>query len=168
MAASTKKKVNTKKSALKKSSVKKSSTAKKAADKTIKTSRTKTKKNKAADDKANHKTVDQKEFKMSEGDESASDQVANNVFVLNPNLAINGAADFHKTLTELSEMGENVIFDASALEMIDTASFQLLLAFVFTINGAGLSLSWLNPSDVLLERADILGLTEALCLKELA
>ena len=86
----------------------------------------------------------------------------NNVVVLNSTLVINEAALFHKTLVDLSTAGTPVVFDASAVDIIDTAIFQLLLAFVTSMKSSGVSLTWLNPSDAFIERVDIMGLTESL------
>ena len=49
---------------------------------------------------------------------------------------------------------------------MDTAIFQLLLAFVTSIKLSGVSLTWLNPSEAFIERADIMGLTESLDLSK--
>lgn len=162
MTAPKKKRSVTKKKAVKKVSAAKKGATKKAPVKAKKNNGVTAKKNKAEENISTEKSKPQPIADT----KSDSPRTEENIFVLKSNLAINGAADFHKTLSELSEKAEPVVFDASAVENIDTAIFQLLLAFALTVKQAGSRIQWLNPSDEFLERADTLGLTDALCLKE--
>ncbi len=63
--------------------------------------------------------------------------------------------------------GKNLTIDASAVDDIDTAGLQLLLSFVKTVNEAGRSVNWQQPSETLMTAVketslkDALGVTEA-------
>jgi ABC-type transporter Mla MlaB component len=64
------------------------------------------------------------------------------------------------------ELPHDVMLDASAVERIDTATLQLLAAFVATRAGAGRVVRWRLPSESLVHAADRLGLHTALRLAE--
>ena len=164
MTTPAKKKHSAKKTAVKKASANKKGAGKKSVVKKQGTTGS------SADNKPINKQMLEKDAVKSENktkpDKTINPTQKDNVFVLKSNLAINEAAMLHKTLSELSESGEPVVFDASDVEMIDTAIFQLLLAFVLTVKRNEISVGWLKSSAVFLERAEILGLTEALCLIE--
>lgn len=85
-------------------------------------------------------------------------------FVLDAVMVINEAKELHKKLNELSKSKGMVTLDASTVEMIDTASLQLLLAFVATMKIKKSHLRWKNPSQNFLDRASILNLVDGLCL----
>ena len=163
MTVPTKKKVSTKKTDVKKANINKKTASKKI---TVKKKATASATDTQTANQQTSENMTIKHEKKPVSDETADVKQKDNIFVLNSNLTINQAALFHKTLSELAESGETVTFDASGVDMIDTAIFQLLLVFVLTIKSNGISLGWLQPSDVFRERADILGLTEALCLAE--
>jgi len=82
--------------------------------------------------------------------------------VLSAVVVINDVKTLHEDLSNLSTSQETVTLDASKVEMIDTAAFQLLLAFVSTMSKKNIGLVWKDPSDTFLERASILDLTDAL------
>ena len=58
--------------------------------------------------------------------------------------------------TPLYEMGRK------AVEMIDTAVLQLLFAFTKKVQAGNHQISWKNPSDEFVSRADLLGLSHHL------
>ena len=55
-----------------------------------------------------------------------------------------------------------VEIDASKVEIIDTAILQLLFSFVLSLKEKNVKLSWYKPTEGLLNKASILGLTEQL------
>ena len=75
-------------------------------------------------------------------------------------LVINNAEKIHIQLKELLKKKQGIIIDASAIEMIDTAIFQLLLSFIIKLHSLNIKVSWLNPSAEILSRAHTLGLIE--------
>ena len=80
--------------------------------------------------------------------------------ILEPVLVIKDAEKTHALLKELIEKKQDIIIDASAIEMIDTAILQLLLSFTIKLRSLNIKASWLNPSAEILSRAHTLGLTE--------
>ena len=84
--------------------------------------------------------------------------------ILNTVQVINEAATLRESLKRLSEEKQTVTIDASQVEMIDTAAFQLLIAFVVTMNKKSQKFIWKDPSKEFLERASLLDLTAVLCL----
>lgn len=81
---------------------------------------------------------------------------------LESSLVINKASEVYALLEKLSVNGGAVEIDASKVEVIDSAILQLLLAFVLSLKEKGISLSWHKPSEGMLSKASILGLTEQL------
>lgn len=55
--------------------------------------------------------------------------------------------------------------DGSELQRLDTAAIQLLLAFTTKLGSKETNFSWQSPSPALLKTADLLGLKEALSIK---
>lgn len=80
--------------------------------------------------------------------------------ILDSVLVINDAEKIHVLLKNLIEKKQNIIIDASAIEMIDTAILQLFLSFSIKLRSLNIKSSWLNPSAEMLSRAHTLGLTE--------
>lgn len=87
-------------------------------------------------------------------------------YVLDSVLVINNAHTMHEQFIALIKTKKNVVIDASSVEMVDTSILQLLLAFVKKLHAEDLKVSWMNPSNELLSRAEMLNLTEKLCLTE--
>ena len=159
MASSEKKKSANKKTVVKKTS-KKKAPVKKAAVKKSKPVDTPVVKSKSVEKKTHDKGATKAASEVKVKPQEFAQE--NDIVVLKSTLAINEAAQFHKTLVELSDAGKPIVFDVSGVDNIDTAIFQLLHAFVTSIKSSGVSLTWLNPSEAFIERADILGLTESL------
>ena len=84
-------------------------------------------------------------------------------------LTIQSVAADHKDLSErITEIEAPVQIDASAVEEIDTAGMQLLLALVNEFNTQSVKAEWQSPSEVLIQTASILGMSEALALPKAA
>lgn len=84
-------------------------------------------------------------------------------------LAIRSVAADHKDLSErITEIEAPVQIDVSAVEEIDTAGMQLLLALVNEFNTQSVKSEWQSPSEVLSQTASILGMSEALALPKAA
>lgn len=87
---------------------------------------------------------------------------ASNRLVLESSLVINNASVFYESLKKLAADEQTIEIDASKVEIIDSAILQLLFAFVLDLSEKHISLSWHKPSENLLHKASILGLTENL------
>ncbi len=74
--------------------------------------------------------------------------------------AINNAKALHEEFGKFID--DDVKIDASAVEMIDTAVFQLLYAFVIKVTSSNHKVEWINPSDEFISRARLLGLSRHL------
>lgn len=81
---------------------------------------------------------------------------------LESSLVINKASDIFETLKKLDASGQTVEIDASKVEIIDSAILQLLFAFALSLKEKDVKLSWYKPTESLLNKASILGLTEQL------
>lgn len=79
--------------------------------------------------------------------------------VLESSLVINKASEVYDALKKLSASGDAVEIDASKVETIDSAILQLLLAFVLSLKDRRINLSWHKPSEGMLYKASVLGLT---------
>lgn len=60
---------------------------------------------------------------------------------------------------------DQIVFDAGAIEAIDTSGVQMLLALIEDLNSRQVDFSWQNPNDLLRESAKNLGLSEQLQLQ---
>ena len=74
---------------------------------------------------------------------------------------INNAKALHQVLADIDNNCD-VNIDASSVEMIDTAVLQLLFAFVKKVQSGHHKVSWDNPSDEFVSRAELLGLSQHL------
>lgn len=82
--------------------------------------------------------------------------------VLEPVLVIDNVKILYEKFNFVIQKKSNVIIDASAIKMIDTAMLQLLIAFVRKLQSQGVKILWSKPSDELLSRAKLLNLKEHL------
>ena len=130
-----------KKSATKKRVVKKKSTGKSPATKSAV-------KKKVA--KKNQKPMSKKPVK------------AGNKIVLKAVLAINDAKALYVELGKKLETKKDISIDASAVEMVDTAILQLLLAFTQKSQLQNIAVKWVKPSQEFLSRSETLNLTKLL------
>ena len=92
---------------------------------------------------------------------SVNKPVAAHTLVLDSVVVINDAKSLYQTLAEIDN-DSDVTIDASAVEMIDTAVLQLLFAFAKKVQAGNHHISWTNPSDEFVSRADLLGLSHHL------
>ncbi|NNL06549.1 MAG: STAS domain-containing protein [Gammaproteobacteria bacterium] len=92
---------------------------------------------------------------------SVKKTVATRTLTLDSVVVINDARSLYQTLAEIYN-DSDVTIDASAVEMIDTAVLQLLFAFTKKVQAGNHQISWKNPSDEFVSRADLLGLSHHL------
>ena len=85
---------------------------------------------------------------------------------LDPVLVISNAQTLHVQLGALLDTKQNITIEAFAVEMVDTAILQLLLAFVIKIKAQGRKIIWIKPSEELIRRATTLNLQTGLGLDE--
>lgn len=85
--------------------------------------------------------------------------------ILDSVLVINDAKSLMQKINQLVESNDDISIDASAVEMIDTAILQLLLAATIKIRSSNHKINWINPSDKFISNASLLGLTESLGIK---
>jgi len=82
--------------------------------------------------------------------------------ILNPVLVINNAKSLIQDFSKLAATNKDIYIDASAVEMIDTAILQLLLAFTIKVKSTNNKINWINPSDKFISNASLLGLSKQL------
>ncbi|MCW8923623.1 MAG: STAS domain-containing protein [Gammaproteobacteria bacterium] len=87
---------------------------------------------------------------------------ASNRLELDSSLVINKASDIYEQLKSVDTSGQSIEIDASKVEAIDTAILQLIFAFALNLKEKDIKLSWYKPTEGLLNKASILGLTEQL------
>jgi ABC-type transporter Mla MlaB component len=80
------------------------------------------------------------------------------------NSTVKDAVALKQTLLALKTSPDPIVLDGSAVERVDTATLQLLCAFVRERLGSDKEVSWHAPSAALREASKLLGLTELLCL----
>ena len=77
-------------------------------------------------------------------------------------LTIAQAADLHQQLRQAMEASSTVEVVADKIEKVDTAGLQLIIAALREIEKAGGHMVWKQPSPVLLDAANTLGMTSSL------
>lgn len=82
------------------------------------------------------------------------------ILVLGPALTIGNAESLRTELLALIEGGGDVGFDGSAVEAVDTAGMQLLVAFRRALQNGNRKLAWSGCSPVLMDVSGLLGLQE--------
>ena len=87
---------------------------------------------------------------------------SSNRIELESSLVINKASKIFESLKKLDASGKTIEIDASKVEIIDSAILQLLFAFVLSLKEKNIKWSWYKPTESLLNKASILGLTERL------
>jgi len=113
--------------------------------------------------KKSGKTSDQKKKALKKsGNKKTDASTGERKYVLDSVLVINNAQTIHGQLTALINAKQNIVIDASSVEMADTSILQLLLSFVKKIHTQNLKVRWENPSHELLSRAEMLDLKERL------
>jgi anti-anti-sigma regulatory factor len=81
---------------------------------------------------------------------------------LDARLTIMQAADLHRTLTARLASGGPVAVDGARVEEIDTSILQLLTSLWRTSLERGISCTWHGVSDVLRQKAALIGVAELL------
>jgi anti-anti-sigma regulatory factor len=81
---------------------------------------------------------------------------------LDARLTIVQAADLHRTLVARVASGGPLAIDGSRVEEIDTSILQLLTSLWRTSMERGISCTWHGVSDVLRQRAALIGVAEML------
>lgn len=84
---------------------------------------------------------------------------------LEPALDIAHVGQLKAALSACPEDCEALIFDAQAVERVDAAGLQLLLAFVRQCQSRPITVSWASASTTLADGAAGLGLAQALQLQ---
>jgi len=79
-------------------------------------------------------------------------------FILGPALTISGAETLRAELLAMVESGGDVCVDGSAVETVDTAGMQVLVAFRRALQGRNRSLNWSGCSPALMDVSGLLGL----------
>lgn len=97
---------------------------------------------------------------MAEG--SSKSRTRSRVLRLPARLGIADVAAVKPVLTDALDGGRPVILDAAAVEHVDGAGLQLLLAFHAAMQAAGRRLDWKGPSPALLEAAGLAGVRDTL------
>ena len=77
-------------------------------------------------------------------------------------LVINDVHTMYAQLETMLESKQNITIDGSAVEMLDTAILQLLLAFVFKIKAQNREVIWIKPSAEMISRVTTLNLQKQL------
>jgi len=77
-------------------------------------------------------------------------------------LGIQQVSDLKTELESAVSTGNGVLLDASAVESVDAAGLQLLVAFVQHAGLKKCMFEWRSPSDAFVETAEIMGLSAAL------
>jgi len=98
--------------------------------------------------------------------EVAGDSVDDRL-VLPENLTIGEVGDYHEMLLHYLDRESAVRIDGQALQVIDGAGMQLLLAFVKDAVARSLDVHWIGASSRLLGSARQLGVSKAMQLDQL-
>ena len=80
------------------------------------------------------------------------------------NCTVKDSAALKASLCAVADVNESVVLDAGGVERIDTATVQLLCAFVRDRAGRNQSVAWQHASSALLEAARLLGVQSLLAL----
>lgn len=78
---------------------------------------------------------------------------------------IAGVSPFYEFLRSLGDE-QTLVFKADEVERIDTATLQLLVAFVRDATNRQVSVNWQSPSAVIYEAAALLGVSNELGLED--
>lgn len=82
------------------------------------------------------------------------------LYVLESVLSINTLNQLYDDFIVLSDHQGGVNIDASSVEKVDTASVQMILAFFRKKKQQSFSVQWLSPSEELINKISLLGLSE--------
>ncbi len=106
------------------------------------------------------------EVAMQTGTESAESNVADDgVLRLPVQCLLRDAVEYRQRLLDCV-YAETVLIDVAAVERIDTAFMQVLLAFARSRSDSGEKITWLNINPVFTEATQILGLRAEMALPD--
>ncbi len=88
--------------------------------------------------------------------------IANKSIVLDSVLTINHAKALLQEFNQLLKKNGDINIDVSAVEMIDTAMLQMLLAISNKVRSSEHEVHWINPSDIFISNVSLLGLSKLL------
>lgn len=80
------------------------------------------------------------------------------IIELETTLGIADARRLYERLAAMLKEKREVVFDASRIEMVDTAVLQLVVVFMQTMQDAGVAVRWQSPSEALRRTAALLDL----------
>lgn len=109
-----------------------------------------------------------KTLKRKRGTAAADAAAAAPALALASSCTVKDAADLKIALCGLLQSPQRVVLDASNVERIDTATLQLLFAFVRDRRACGLQVTWQGSSAALLDAADLLDMRVQLGLGDAA
>ena len=95
---------------------------------------------------------------------SVAVEASQSEIALNSNCTVKDAVVLKRSLMALKDAQDTVVIDASAVERVDTATLQLLCAFVRERVGSDREVLWRSPSAAVFEASRLLGVSELLCL----
>jgi len=95
---------------------------------------------------------------------SVAVEASQSEIALNSNCTVKDAVALKRSLMALKDAQDTVVIDASAVERVDTATLQLLCAFVRERVGSDREVLWRSPSAAVFEASRLLGVSELLCL----
>lgn len=151
-------------SPVKKSKVKKSA-AKKKITKSRSIKKKATKKKTIKNSLVKPGSVKKRRVKKNQKLTARSSAKPGNKIALNSVLAINDAKMLYVELDNMLKVKKNISIDASAVEMVDSAILQVLLAFIKKAQLQSIGVTWVKPSKEFVSRSEILNLIDALGLK---
>lgn len=81
-------------------------------------------------------------------------------------LTIAKSAELHEKLNEALAESSSIELLASSVEKVDTAGLQLIASLSRELERVNGSITWKNPSDVLVQAAKTLGLTSYIAINQ--
>lgn len=95
-------------------------------------------------------------------------KAASNIFSLGESVVISEAMEWREKMSAAISAQDEVVLDGSEIERIDGTGLQLLVSVMKEAVSTNTAITWKSASDVLLESAAQLGLTEILGLDKLS
>ena len=102
---------------------------------------------------------------MPTGNDVQNQETATSVVTLMPEQTIGEVAGLHTKLLDALHACARVRLVAADVVHIDTATLQMLCAFVLESRQRGIEVEWQTPSEALTTAARLLGLDEVLALE---
>jgi anti-anti-sigma regulatory factor len=95
-------------------------------------------------------------------------KATSNIFSLGESVVISEVMEWREKMAAAISAQDEVVLDGSEIERIDGTGLQLLVALMKEAVSTSTAITWNSASDVLLESAAQLGLTEILGLEKLS